>query len=88
MVSYKEYRFQDNPKEQEFFEKFVEQFKDNPHSLSGIIFGWGNDRQTEPKELLTEREMDICANLMQWLGSPVGQGFLDSCGFTANPETK
>lgn len=82
MKIYKEHRFELNPKEKDFYDNFVRHYKDNTHVLSAVIFGWANDSQTIPKEYLTEREVDICANLIQWLGSPVGQGFLDSCGFT------
>ena len=82
MKSYKEYRFKDNSKEQEFFEKFKKDYENKHHYLSALIHGWNNDSQTIPKQYLTEDEVDICANLIQWLGSPVGQGFLDSCGFT------
>lgn len=84
MKSNREYRFKDNPKELEFNNKFKEMFAaDNmsKKTLSAIVFGWENDRQDYPKEFLTEKEEDICLNLIQWLGSPVGIGFLDSCGF-------
>lgn len=84
MKSNKEYRFKDNQKEQEFHDKFKEMFEcDNiaKTTLSAIVFGWENDRQKYPKEYLTDKEKDICLNLIQWLGSPVGQGFLDSCGY-------
>lgn len=50
-------------------------------TLSAIVFGWKNNRQNYPNQYLTDKEEDICLNLIQWLGSPVGQGFLDSCGF-------
>lgn len=84
MKSNKEYRFKNNPKEQEFHDKFKEMFeRDNRAKtiLSAIVFGWENDEQKYPKEYLTDKEEDICLNLIQWLGSPVGQRFLDSCGF-------
>jgi hypothetical protein len=84
METNKEYRFKDNPKEKEFHDKFIKEFSRTSSSkktLSAIIFGWDSDRQTHPKEFLTEREENICLNLIQWLGSPVGQGFLSECGF-------
>lgn len=87
MKSNKEYRFKENPKEEEFHNKFIEMFKNNGmanKSLSAIVFGWSNDRQNYPKEILSEKEEDICVNIIQWLGSPVGEGFLDSCGFSRN----
>lgn len=79
MKTYKSYRHESNPKEKEIHDKFIEEFSDK--TLSGVIFGWANDSQTYPKEYLTEREEDICLSLIQWLGSPVGQGFLRDCGF-------
>jgi hypothetical protein len=85
MKSNKEYRFIDNPKEQEFHDKFKQMFEHDAMAkttLSAIVFGWENDRQNYPKEYLTDKEENICLALIQWLGSPVGQGFLDSCGFT------
>lgn len=84
MKTNKGYRFKDNPKEKEMHDKFIEMFeRDNSANrcLSAIIFGWDSDNQNCPKEWLTDKEEDICLNLVQWLGSPVGQGFLDSCGF-------
>lgn len=81
----KEYRFKDNPKEQEIVEKFLQRFKPNDwhtNTLEGIIFGWHNAAQTIPNNTLTEYEFDkICVPLMQWLGSPVGIGFLNELGF-------
>lgn len=84
MKTNKEYRFKDNPKEKEFHDKFKEMFeRDNMtlKTLSAVVFGWEDERQQYPKEYLTEREEEVCINIIQWLGSPVGQGFLDSCGF-------
>ena len=84
MKSNKEYRFADNPKEKEFHDKFKEKFEFNgmkKTDLSAVVFGWANDSQTFPKEYLTPREEDICVSLIQWLGSPVGQSFLNECGF-------
>ena len=86
MKGNKEYRFKGNPKEQEFHDKFIEKFtRDNSarKSLSAIVNGWSDDRQSQPKEWLSENEEDICVSLIQWLGSPVGQGFLAECGFTS-----
>lgn len=84
MKTNKEYRFKDNPKEKEFHDKFIKMFDSDKMAntaLSAIIFGWENDKQNYPNRYLTEEEENICLNLIQWLGSPVGQGFLDSCGF-------
>jgi hypothetical protein len=87
MKANKEYRFKDNPKEKEFHDKFISMFESSGmanKSLSAIIFGWENDRQNIPAQYLTDDEENICLNLIQWLGSPVGQSFLRQCGFTLN----
>lgn len=86
MKGNKEYRFEDNPKEKEFYEKFIEMISnEGSDAIHSIIFS--HDKYGKPKEYLTDRERDICSNLIQWLGSPVGQGFLEECGFT-NKEVK
>ena len=75
------YRFNDNPKEKELHDKFLEVFKRDTKTLSSIIFGWSDTNQNVPNYYLTENEEQICLNMIQWLGSPVGQGFLRDCGF-------
>jgi len=87
MKTNKEYRFKDNPKEKEMHDKFIAMFESNNmthKTLSAIIFGWKSDRQDIPNDWLTEEEENICLNLIQWLGSPVGQSFLRECGFSLN----
>lgn len=83
MKSNKTYRFETNPQEKVLHDQFIKEFDGERGSflLSAIIFGWVDGRQSYPKEFLTEKEEDICLNLIQWLGSPVGQGFLDQCGY-------
>ena len=83
MEGNKIYRHESNPKEKELHDKFIAMLNRSEmgDNLSAIIFGWQNDRQNIPKKWLTEYEESICLNLIQWLGSPVGQGFLRSCGF-------
>jgi hypothetical protein len=84
MKSNKEYRFKDNPKEKELHDKFIKMFDisgSTSNTLSAIVFGWKDNRQTEPNRYLTEDEENICLNLIQWLGSSVGQYFLSDCGF-------
>jgi hypothetical protein len=83
MKSHNEYRLDSNPDEQVFNNNFQKMFeRHNLDTLSAIVFGWNDDRQKYPKDILSEREEDICISLIQWLGSPVGKGFLDKCGFT------
>ena len=83
MKGTKQYRWESNPKEKQFHDKFIEElfYSDGRarEILSSIVFG-SNERGI-PESNLTEREEIICINLIQWLGSPVGQGFLMECGF-------
>lgn len=79
MKGTKQYRFEDNPLEKLFHDRFIEMMardKRSRETLSAIVSGWSNDKQNEPKKHLTEEEETICINLIQWLGSPVGQGFV------------
>lgn len=87
MKSNREHRFEDNPKEKEFHDKFLKEFDSGSGIiLSAIVNGWSSERQEYPKKYLSEEEEDICLNLITWLGSPVGQGFLDMCGFVPKSE--
>lgn len=80
MKSNNEHRFKDNPLEELFHDEFLKMFE-GKIDLSAIVFGFSNGTQAYPKEFLIDREENICLTLIQWLGSPVGQGFLDKCGF-------
>jgi hypothetical protein len=88
MKSNKTNRFESNPDEKVFHDKFKERYENNTTTLSGIIFGWTNDYQDNPKRYLTEEEEDICLNLIQWLGSPVGNRFLQECKLTCEENEK
>ena len=81
MEGYKTYRHKDNPKENEFHDKFIEENKDQLFSgLDYIAFGQ-SDTGMNPNDRLTEREQKIMISTIQWLGSSVGQSFLRECGF-------
>lgn len=79
LEGFKTYRHGSNPKEKEFHDKFI---KDNINSMDIdlLIFGHYSNSFT-PKDNLTNREKKIVISAIQWLGSPVGIGFLDQCGF-------
>lgn len=81
MKSNKEYRFEQNPDEKCLYDNFINAFKDDSRGLSAIIFGWSDDAQSHPNNYLTAGERDACLGIIQWLGSPVGQFFLSTCGF-------
>lgn len=79
MKSFKEYRFENNPQEKKFVEQFI---KDHGfyNDIDLIIFGHSSN-SSSPNDYLSDREKNIVVSTIQWLGSPVGQHFLDSCGF-------
>lgn len=79
MKSNKEYRFLANPDEKVYHDKFKEKFDSHygKQSLGIILFGLDTPIV---ERSLSERELDICLNLIQWLGSPVGKSFLNDCG--------
>jgi hypothetical protein len=79
MKTLKEHRFEKNPQEKIFVDEFLKQHSSR-NDLDLIVFGHPNNSAT-PKDYLSDREKDIVLSAIQWLGSPVGQGFLDSCGF-------
>ena len=84
LESDKKYRFKDNPKETDFHDKFIDMYYNNTSShktLSAIVNGWSNTNQNIPNEYLSEKEENICLNIIQWLGSSVGQSFINGCGF-------
>lgn len=80
----KEYRFADNPEEQKFFELASKSFAQgyiNIHKSLGYIIH-GVDAGTHyPKKYATEEEVHTFLMTIQWLGSPVGQGFLRDAGY-------
>jgi len=72
------YRLADNPEEKRFAKKWQK------HNDDGNTLAWlldperGNSwRPTEP----SDRDVEVAATVMQWLGSPVGQGFLRDLGY-------
>jgi hypothetical protein len=79
-ITHKEYRFESNPKEREMVDKFLEH--SDMMEIERRIFGTDPNRSDlYPNGELSKREMKIVLSTIQWLGSPVGQGFLDNCGF-------
>lgn len=89
MEGYKTYRHKNNPVEKELHDKFIGEYVENDMStniLEKIIFGCSNDAQTIPNDYLSDREKRIVISTIQWLGSPVGQGFLRECGFELKKE--
>lgn len=78
----KKYRHADNPEEKRFYDAAMDM--ENRH-WSAVTLPL-NDRGTEPSRCLTEDEKQLVINTIQWLGSPVGQGFLRDMGYEKKAE--
>lgn len=80
MEGYKTYRHESNPKEKELHDKFLKNYNRNGHEMDLMVFGH-DSQSSRPNDYLTDKEKKIVLSTIQWLGSPVGQGFLRECGF-------
>lgn len=49
----------------------------NDHGKEMDVLVFGCDDSFSPNDHLTEREGKIVMTIIQWLGTPVGQGFID-----------
>lgn len=75
-------RHDDNPKEKEFHDKFLEEFIDAKYKSNAVDkLVYGTDNYGNARDFLSDHEKRIVLSAIQWLGSPVGQSFLLSCGF-------
>lgn len=68
------HRFKDNPEEERFAEAWENFAK---HGNLEYLLGKGDKRA-----IISDRDSTVSATVVQWLGSPVGQGFLESLGYT------
>lgn len=76
---FKEHRHESKPQEKLLHDKFKSEHMGV--DMDFIVFPPANDTQTRPTDHLSDREKSIVLSTIQWLGSPVGQGFLHSVGF-------
>lgn len=83
--SNKMHRLDKNPQEKTFLEVFNDQHTKQNNDVDLIVFGHEENSFT-PKDYLNDREKIIVVSTIQWLGSPVGQGFLNNCGFSSKSE--
>jgi hypothetical protein len=83
MKGYKTDRHKNNPKEKEFHDKFIELFEGSwPYEMDLVVFKPKLSSYYFPEnDSLTDREKRIVISTIQWLGSPVGQKFLNDVGF-------
>jgi hypothetical protein len=78
--TFNEHRRGSNPQEAKFYElasKWKYQYR-NIFDLAVL----GSQGNGSPIEYLTDREEQIVFSTLQWLGSPVGQSFLEQAGYT------
>lgn len=71
------YRLKQNPREQVFHTAWKAEQKYG--SVLEYILGNGNE-----KAVLTDRDEQVAATVIQWLGSPVGQHFLTEAQATGD----
>jgi hypothetical protein len=67
-----QYRFNQNPLEKDFAEAWEEENNKNGRGILDYLLA--ND-PNEPKGEVSERDREVAATVIQWLGSPVGQSF-------------
>ena len=72
------HRFKDHPDEKAFAEKWQKLQVDGKY-LAHLLDN--RPVQTGHPPTPTDRDFVVAATVIQWLGSPVGQLFLNDCGF-------
>jgi hypothetical protein len=72
------HRFRDNPEEQRFAEAWSK-LNAVGRNVDYLLDASRADQRFTPEA--SEREARIAATVIQWLGSPVGQGFLRDLGY-------
>lgn len=70
------HRFKDNPEELAFAEAWDKQNRDGKN-LAYLLCGDQNGHPPDP----TKRDHIVAATVVQWLGSSVGQHFLEELGY-------
>lgn len=82
MKGFNTHRHLDNPTEKELHDNFIEQFIDNKlaHDMIDKII-YGTNENGYPTNFLSDHEKRIVITAIQWLGSHVGQSFLEDNGF-------
>jgi len=79
IVTFNQHRRESNPQEKKFYDAAIDFKKSSSIIFDQAILGCNGNGK--PNQYLTEREEQIVFSTLQWLGSPVGQSFLDKAGF-------
>lgn len=75
---FKEYRLKEGDKYHEKEIKALEVFnQDHLKDADFIVFGQKDGQGFIPNDYLSEREVKIVLGVIQWLGTPVGGGFIN-----------
>lgn len=69
------YRFGSNPVEKKAADLW-QQYNDMPNGGDDLL-DWLLGNGSKPAHDVSDRDRQVAATLMQWLGSPVGQGFIE-----------
>ena len=74
---FKEYRLKRDDKYYSKEIKALEIFnQDHLEHASSIVFGQKEGTGFYPNDYLTDREEKVVLSVIQWLGTPVGEGFI------------
>lgn len=74
-----QHRFRDNQEERRFAEAWEKYNSDgSSFELIDYVLSQNNNRP----EPCSDRDREVAATVIQWLGSPVGQGFLKELGYS------
>jgi len=74
-----EHRFKDNPEEQRFAEAWNKENSGPFHTLASLLDPYSGTKGRSPEP--SPRDRLVAATVIQWLGSPVGQGYLEGLGY-------
>lgn len=78
------HRFEGNPEERRFAEAW-QRYNDQGNTLDWLLDPKHSARTGYPPHA-EDRERVVAATVVQWLGSPVGRGFLRDLGYVRGEE--
>ena len=73
---YSSHRLKSNPHEKIFAEKWEEINTEGRDTLAWILNTFSEYDGSQMKGIVSDRDMRVAASVIQWLGSPVGQSWL------------
>lgn len=75
LYGYQTHRFKNNPEERRFAVAWH-------HQQAGKTLAYLLGNGVQPSDMVSARDNDVAATVIQWLGSPVGRAFLEELGYT------